>query len=134
MLERIKIKFTTFLFQDLDSDRGAETYDYVLAQKVSEKERLLEKEERAKQYEEQLDNELKDYWNQTPKDEEEAPTTPPPEDEDQMETGQDPSGGSFHRRCPSNAIAAGRKRNIKDRLGSRPNKHHGAGDHNQPYR
>ena len=78
----------------LDSDRGAETYDYTLA---AEQAKAAESAE-AKDQKKNLDNDLKQYWDME--------TENPDEDRRQ------------------DAIRAGKKRSVKDRIGKRKEEDH----------
>ncbi len=82
--------------RDVDSDRGAETYDYVRAQELEAERRAHRDREERDREEKGLDEDLKQYWTSK-------------NDNDEMETDE--------RR--SEAIQAGRKRSVRDRLGSR---------------
>ncbi len=76
---------------DVESDRGAETYDYVAAAEAKERERS----EANNVARNELDNELEGYWKRTIDD----------DDDDQEDSRR------------SEAITAGRKRSVKERLG-----------------
>ncbi len=69
--------------RDLDSDRGAETYDYVLAQEVEQERRARREREEREREEEGLDKDLNEYFNSRKSKEGEAEEG----EEDDMETG-----------------------------------------------
>ena len=48
--------------RDVDSDRGAETYDYVLAQKMAQETRSRNFDDRERQQRSLLDRDLDDYF------------------------------------------------------------------------
>jgi len=101
--------------REIGSDRGAETYDYLLAQEHAATERADAETMRAREREEELDRELHTYWC---KGDRESGPKEPAADEDNMDTGTD------DRRA--DALAAGKKRSVKDRVGVR--KGGGGGD------
>ena len=77
--------------RDVDSDRGAETYDYVRAQELEAERRAAREREERDREEKGLDHELQDYW----KNKGAAPATADEEgneaynnEEDHMETGK----------------------------------------------
>merc|ERR1712156_963652 len=77
--------------KDVCSDRGAETYDYSLTYSESRTTSASENVDSKKEVTDELDAELSDYWNK--------------------------NNGESSRK--NEAIQAGRKRSVKDRLGSR---------------
>jgi len=91
--------------KELDSDRGAETYDYSLAAEVKAKEEAIATEGEKRD----LDRDLDDYFQKSPP----PPPRPSADNDDEM-------GETAERR--QDAIAAGVKRSVKDRLGTR--RHH----------
>lgn len=94
--------------KELDSDRGAETYDFTLAAEVKAKEEAIATAGEKKD----LDRDLDDYFEKTP-----------------AAAGNNDDEMSEDRR--QDAIAAGVKRSVKDRLGSRrhPESHRPDFDH-----
>jgi len=79
--------------KDVCSDRGAETYDYSLTYSESRTTSASDNVDSKKEVTDELDAELSDYWNK--------------------------NNGESSRK--NEAIQAGRKRSVKDRLGSRMN-------------
>jgi hypothetical protein len=52
--------------KDLGSDRGAETYDFALAQQIQEASRQQQMELEKRTKTEAMDQELENYWNKGP--------------------------------------------------------------------
>lgn len=108
--------------RDLNSDRGSETYDYVMAQKIamSLRERDGHQRERA-----HLDEELQDYWD-NPQKFKSADDHNHSRDDDHDElhhpgaNGMDADTRDSRR---NGAIRAGKKRSVKERLGAHPSHH-----------
>ncbi len=77
--------------RDVESDRGAETYDYVRAQEMEAERRAQREREEKDREEEGLDRELQDYWktkNPEEDEEEEEEDGGEQNGEDRMETGK----------------------------------------------
>jgi len=83
--------------KDLNSDRGAETYDFTIRQEERKKEREEEEREKLAAKHSTLDDEMTSYWARRGSHEEEEQ--------------EEPMGEEKERR--------GRKRNVRDRLGQK---------------
>ena len=88
--------------KDLNSDRGAETYDYTQIIKERQEEERRNKSNGSEKKRSSLDEEMDSYWNTTGEDKDEIV-----QEEDQSE---DPAASDPRR---------GTKRSVKDRLGAR---------------
>jgi len=94
--------------RDLDSDRGAETYDYTLIAKEREEERKRRKEGEKKEEVTSLDDEMDSYWNNKGNTQSEEVDT---DKEEEMDVKDNLKEEDEERR--------GVKRSVKERLGEK---------------
>ena len=110
--------------RDVDSDRGAETYDYVLAQKMALETRSRNFDDRERQQRSMLDRDLDDYFTNSRSRSTSGEGGEDGEVKGEADGGEDDmdQSGDLRNKLNSNISGAGKKRSARER--SRHNRHH----------
>ncbi|TRY67014.1 hypothetical protein TCAL_16953 [Tigriopus californicus] len=106
--------------RDLQSDRGSETYDYVMAQKIS---MMLHEREGRQKEQAQLDEELQDYWDNPQKFKTSNDCAHSRDEDHELHPGANNMDADNRDSRRNGAIRAGKKRSVKERLRAHPSHH-----------